>query len=387
MIKDGKVLGGSNEDWKDPNTMFWFYPALEGKHAWIKFGFAGGFPQAGMNDSGIFWDGTSNPWQDMPYSEENKQFYEGALMQKVMKECSSISEVTGIFDIYYSQDQYRGQYLVGGADGRSVIIDGDYYHHNDGSYQVLTNFHQSNPELGGYPCSRYSTATEMLENCDTLTEYFAGSLLSATCQKGSFPTQYSLLFDPQMKQIYLFYYQNYEEYLLIKFDGSLSGGDTVSLKIPPLFSRVKLISPAQEEIIYTDSVSLTWSGLPGSTYNVVLSDGKGNVQLEKSITIATGKHAKYSPLYLSLVLFPFILIFRRKIIRTFISILICLMIFLSCKKENEVFDEDPRLVFTEVMKELKPGTEYRWKLIMEPACGVSLKTESVTYSFTTSDWF
>ncbi len=385
MYKNGKVLGGSNEDWKDPNTRFWFYPASEGKHAWVKFGFSGGFPQAGMNDSGIFWDGTSNPWQGMPYSEENKQFYEGALMQKVMEESSSISEVTGIFDLYYCQDQYRGQYLVGGANGLSVIIDGDYYHHNDKSYQVLTNFHQSNPALGGHPCSRYNTATDMLENCDTLTEYYAGGVLSSTCQNGSFPTQYSLLFDPQLRQIYLFYYQNYEEYLLIKFDEFLSG-DSASFNIPPLFSRVNLISPAHEEIVYSDSITLTWSGLPGSTYHVVLSDEKGNVKLERSIKFASDKHVGHYPLYFSLLLFPFILIFRRKLVKTFFLLLICMILLLSCKKQDEELVEDPRLVFTEVVKELEPATEYHWKLLMEPSSGVSLQTESVTYSFTTSDW-
>jgi len=45
-----KMLGGNNEDWSDSNTKIWFYPPEEGKFGWVKVGFAGGFPQGGMND-------------------------------------------------------------------------------------------------------------------------------------------------------------------------------------------------------------------------------------------------------------------------------------------------------------------------------------------------
>jgi len=36
--KDQQVLAGSNEDWRDPNTIFQIYPPDAGKHGWIKFG-------------------------------------------------------------------------------------------------------------------------------------------------------------------------------------------------------------------------------------------------------------------------------------------------------------------------------------------------------------
>ena len=84
------VLGGSNEDWKDPLTRFWIIPAEAGKYGWIKFGFAGGFPQAGMNDAGLFWDATGSPYLAMPLSEAQKKSYDGPLMVKVMEEAGSV---------------------------------------------------------------------------------------------------------------------------------------------------------------------------------------------------------------------------------------------------------------------------------------------------------
>ncbi len=111
VVKDNKIYAGNNEDWKDPLTKMWFYPAENNKHGWIKFGFGSGFPQGGMNDQGLFWDGTAGPYLSMPLSEANKELYPNALMQKVMEECSNIEEVVEVFAKYYCEDQYKAQYL------------------------------------------------------------------------------------------------------------------------------------------------------------------------------------------------------------------------------------------------------------------------------------
>jgi len=29
------MMGGNNEDWSDPNTMFWLIPSSDGKYGWI----------------------------------------------------------------------------------------------------------------------------------------------------------------------------------------------------------------------------------------------------------------------------------------------------------------------------------------------------------------
>ncbi len=381
IYKNGKILGGANEDWKDPNTRMWFYPASEKNHGWVKFGFSSGFPQAGMNDSGIFWDGTSNPWQDMPEAEEYKQLYDGPLMQKVMEECLDIPDAKHIFDNYYCQDQYRGQYLIGGPCGHSIIIDGDYYHENHQSYQVLTNFHQSNPDLGGYPCWRYSTATEKLEGCSSLTEYFAGGILSATHQEGNYPTQYSLIFDPVKKWIYLFNFHNFEEFLLIKLDEVLQA-DSCSYAIPPLFSRMNMIAPSNGDTVQPDSVILKWRGLPGSTYHVLLFDEKGRILVDASVTSGHERQNTNAHYYLAALMFPLIF-FRRKIIQSSLLISVCLLLCLSCKKEDELIVEDPEVLFTEVISDLEPNMTYRWKLVMEPFSDSPFQTESVEYSFTT----
>ncbi|RLD60294.1 MAG: hypothetical protein DRI95_15805, partial [Bacteroidetes bacterium] len=162
VVKDNKIYAGNNEDWKDPLTKMWFFPAENSKHGWIKFGFGSGFPQGGMNDQGLFWDATAGPFLEMPISEANKELYPNALMQKVMEECSNIEEAMRVFAKYYCEDQYKAQYLIGDSLGNSVIVEGDNIISIQGNYQILTNFYQSQPELGGYPCWRYEIASDML---------------------------------------------------------------------------------------------------------------------------------------------------------------------------------------------------------------------------------
>ncbi|MEE4256654.1 MAG: hypothetical protein V2I47_06435 [Bacteroidales bacterium] len=379
ICRDGRVFGGSNEDWRDADTRMWFYPSAEEHHGWVKFGFAGGFPQAGMNDSGIFWDGTANPRQDMPFSEANKEKLSIPLMQKVMEECSTITEVNGVCGDYYCDDQYRGQYLVGGTEGCSVIVDGDHLHHNDHSFQVLTNFRISNPELGGYPCWRYELSSEMLDSCILPTPELIVTILSATHQEGKYPTQYSIIFDPMNGIVYLFYYHNFQEYLPLNLDEYLMG-DTASYAIPPLFSRLELLYPAQGADIQDDSVVLKWKGLPGSSYEVMVSDEKGAMVYRASTDAIAGKPL-YRTIHYTGLLIPFLLLVINTKNRMLALLAACFLFCNCCKKEEVSAPIDPSIEFTYEAAGLETGKTYHWKVIATPG-GSSFQTESVSRSFT-----
>ncbi|MEJ2544866.1 MAG: hypothetical protein P8Y99_12440, partial [Calditrichaceae bacterium] len=225
------ILGGNNEDWSDPDTKFWIIPSTDGKYGWIKFGFASGFPQGGMNEHGLFWDATGCTYLEMPYSEAHKKKYSGPLMKKVMEECATVQEACTIFDNFYCDDQYKAQYLIGDATGVSVIVEGDSIILKNGPFQVATNFYQSHPELGGYPCWRYDTAISMLENSDNISPNLFGSILSATHQEGSYPTQYSNIYDLIGNIIYLFHFHNFEEFIKINLIDELKEGNR-SFELP-----------------------------------------------------------------------------------------------------------------------------------------------------------
>lgn len=382
--RDGVILAGNNEDWEDPSTKMWFFPPAGNMHGWIKFGFGSGFPQGGMNDQGLFWDATACSYLAMPYSEANKEIYFGPVMQKVIEECGNIEDAQMIFAQYFCEDQYKAQYLVGDSSGHSMIVEGDNIIVNEDSYQVLTNFYQSHPELGGYPCWRFETATEMLSSNDKLTPYFAGSVLSATHQEGRYPSQYSNIYDLKNGLIYLFYYHNYEEFIKIDLIEELKKGYR-SYNIPELFSKVKLVYPVDGEEVNSLAVTFRWEGIPGNNYELIystISDFSGYISTtEMDHKPDTSAHA--SLVYLAgFLLLSYLLIKEKKMHYSLIIIMFTMLFHFHCKKED---DNSSSIVeveeFTKTIADLAPGTTYYWKIIAHPVSGDDFYSETVVRHF------
>jgi hypothetical protein len=388
VSKEGVVYAGNNEDWKDPNCRMWFYPAEENKHGWVKFGWAGGFPQGGMNDRGVFWDATAGPYLGMPVSEANKSKYSGPLMQKVIEECANIGEALVIFNQYYCDDQYKAQYLVGDSTGYSVIVEGDSILHNKFSFQILTNFIQSHPDLGGYPCWRYNAAYNLLINNNELTPYFIGTVLASTHQEGAYPTQYSNIYDLKKCLVYLFYFHNYEEYITINLDQELKKGYRY-YDIPELFSRITSLHPENGTIINSNSVTITWRGFADSYYELIYTtdpDFTDTESISKSTIQIT--HAGFSNLFFLLLSFFLLIIqigFRSKRIGFFL--MICFFpLFLNskCQKDINPPDGDNLSEIKETIWNLEPNTTYYWKIRAHTGYTDDFLSESLTFHFKTS---
>ena len=381
--QNGKILAGNNEDWKDPATHMWFYPANDSTHGWIKFGFGGGFPQGGMNDQGLFWDGTAGPYLDMPDSEANKILFDGPLMQKVMEKSASITEALEIFNQYYCEDQYRAQYLLGDSVGYSMIVEGDNVILNENGFQVLTNFIQSHPDLGGYPCWRYETAVDHLENCDSLTTWFAGMVLASTHQDGNYPTQYSNIYDLKKGFIYLFYYHNYEEFLVINLKDELKKGYN-TYAIPQIFSKMSLRSP----LIAATSVTLKWKGLPDSQYEIVLSKNPNFTETlitcSKSININWNHSSIFTILVLLFLIGSLLILLQKHNRWSLLPLIVCICLLVKCDKEDTTPEEtDNTIEFSKIVDGLEPNTTYYWKIKSSTGYSNNFFTETATQSFKT----
>jgi len=155
IARGDQVIAGSNEDSDTQRSQMAIFPPSGDKNGWIKFSFSDGYPQGGMNQHGLFWDASSAPYRSMPVCVNSKELYDGCLMKKVMEECKTIEDVIKIFENCYCNEMFDMQLMIGDENGQSLIIAGDEIIHNEDDYQVLTNFYESDPDLGGYPCWRY----------------------------------------------------------------------------------------------------------------------------------------------------------------------------------------------------------------------------------------
>jgi len=380
------VLFGNNEDWSDQDTRIWFFPAESGKHGWIKFGFASGFPQGGMNEHGLCWDGTGCAYLAMPYSTANKEKYPGPLMQKVIEKCSTTQEARSVFASYYCEDQFKAQYLLGDSTGASMIVEGDSIIIKSGDFQVLTNFYQSQPELGGYPCWRYDTAVSILQNSTGVSTELFGGVLSATHQEGRYPTQYSNIYDLQNKIIYLFYYHNFQEFVKINVKAELSKG-VRSFNLPELFSKINLIFPEDGGEVNTEAVTFKWEGKKTSQYDLVYSTDP-DFRDANSVSDATPYPDSQNGIFWGTLLFGVAMMGavsgekRRAVL--FIFTIIIFTANLSC--HDKITSPDPEAEVHEIsmtIENLEKNTLYYWKVIAHPEATDEFHSESVVRTFST----
>lgn len=381
------VLAGNNEDWSDSNSCFWIIPSINGKHGWIKFGFSGGFPQGGMNEQGLFWDATGCAYLGMPVSEATKTELKVPIMQKVIEECASINEAQQIFEDYFGEDQYKAQYLIGDASGGSMIVEGDDIIPKKEFYQVVTNFYQSHPELGGYPCERYDKAISMLENSTDFSVLSFGQILSETHQEGKYPTQYSNIYDLKRGKVYLFYNHHFDEYIPIDLKDELAKGYRMYY-IGGLFSEITPELPKRDGVIDGTKVKFTWRGKRNSQYQLLYSSDATFAEYNNLPVIK--QHSKLFDrgfagiLLLGVITVGGVLRRNRKKF-AFLSILMGILFFtILCHLDEHVNPtDDPIDDFQMIVDNLKPNTTYYWKIVAQTKGNHDFKSESVVRSFYT----
>jgi hypothetical protein len=228
------TLAGNNGDYSDANTYIAFYPAEDGKHGRMYAGWQQFWWQTGMNDQGLFFASASTTFLEVLNSTQ-KPHPPRYLMYICMEQCSTVEEVLEIFDQYNLDFLENMQLMVSDSTGASVIIEGDPMYIKQDYYQVVTNFRlsQTNPP---YPCWRYNTAVAMFENTTTISPEFFTTICGATHQEGTYPTQFSTVYDLQQQIIYLYWQHNYDQVKIFNLTEELQSGYHI-YSIPDLFNN------------------------------------------------------------------------------------------------------------------------------------------------------
>jgi choloylglycine hydrolase len=235
------VLFGNNEDWNDPDPYIRVHPAEQNKHGrlYIEFGWPPDNPRfyvsfTGINDQGLCFDSFLHPYL-RPTQSLHKPSFNGDLMEYCIETCSTVDELLEIFDMYNLEFMDDFQYFVVDRFGDSAIIEGDEVIHRQGRYQVVTNFLQSDPGHGWYPCWRYDTAVSMVEDMEELTVEYFTEICEATHQEGAYPTVYSYVNDLKYNLMYLYHYYDYEKVVILDINEEISQGEH-SYYLPDLFA-------------------------------------------------------------------------------------------------------------------------------------------------------
>jgi len=240
LSKNGVILAGNNEDWKDPFTSIWFIPATDDEFGRVCFGFGNTMtkPQGGMNDQGLFLDGNAlgpTGWK----ADENKSNYIGHIINDILAKCATCDDAAKLFGSYNFPALARARFPIADRTGASIVVewgqDKLQIVKKTGDYQISTNFVISNfedPEK--YPCNRYKTADRILKKTNNYSVDLVREILSATHQEGNYPTTYSNICDLKNGDVYIYNFHNFENVVKINLDEELKKGKRIQ-EISSLF--------------------------------------------------------------------------------------------------------------------------------------------------------
>jgi len=214
------MLGGNNEDHANPLAKVWFIPGEDDSFGKVYFGFEDYRAQGGMNEAGLFFDALGLD-EYYPISTTGKQAYEGNLTDKILSDCATVDCAIENFEKYYSLSYWNWQFFFGDATGTSVIIEPDAILRQSGGYQAATNFRQSASPPEGYTDKRYLKAIEQMDGIDDLSVEKMRDVLDAIHVD---KTLYSNVYDLDNQVVYLNYFHNFSDVLVLDLKEELVKG-------------------------------------------------------------------------------------------------------------------------------------------------------------------
>ena len=220
------TLVGNNEDGFNPIVRAHFYPGSEGTYGRVYFCHDDGYPQGGMNDQGLVFDGFATSY--FPLKEQvGKPIFRGNLSSLAMRECATVDEVISLYKSYNLKSQRMEYYQLMFADrqGNSVIIEGDRFHLNRREVQVVTGFYLSTLKKDQpIPCKRYKIARTMLKKYPVNVTTFEKILAAVSQNLGTGRTIYSNIYDVRKGIIYIYYFGNFTRPVIIHLQEELKKG-------------------------------------------------------------------------------------------------------------------------------------------------------------------
>jgi hypothetical protein len=225
IAKGDRVFFGGNDDYIHPDSYYWVDPGREGRYGVIWVGTRDNVQQ-GVNENGLAYDANGLPRVEVnPHLERERVGGDYTNYPvRIMHECATVEEVIEWVNTHQRYPYMHDQMQFADATGDAVIInageDGEIVFtrkpKGDG-YLVSTNFNVANPSNGyGYPCWRYDTASELLQNLvnhdDNLTYQDATNVLDAIhVEDGTSWTIESMVADLPNGIVYLYYFHQFDK--------------------------------------------------------------------------------------------------------------------------------------------------------------------------------
>lgn len=179
--KTGDIYVVNNEDyWYDTKTYIQTEPKSTNEYARLWYGWDK-FAQGGVNEAGLFFDGTATPKQIIinGYTDPKGR----NVGDEILASCTTIEQA-----ITFLEDEKimitEGHIMFGDSSGHAIVIEWVNGQKEiiqmNGNKLIATNFLLSDTTAGNYPCPRYNSIEERVQELEASEDTISLSAIGNT---------------------------------------------------------------------------------------------------------------------------------------------------------------------------------------------------------------
>lgn len=238
ITMNGKTFMGNNEDYWNPHTRIWFEKGKNGGYGCSYVGFAHLYPEGGINEKGLAFDGFSVPAREIK-KNPNKLTYDTTTLRNVMQNCQNTDEVYTFLSNYDLSPLYAGMLLFVDQSGKYLVVEGDTMIKGNDDKYLLSNFCPSKTkDLNDIKIPMYQSGRKLMAGRIDTSLTFLKTLsdtLHQSWQGNIGGTLYTIIYDLNERTIHLYFYHDYTKSVTFKLAYELNKEDRVVVNIPKLF--------------------------------------------------------------------------------------------------------------------------------------------------------
>lgn len=236
----GKTMVGNNEDYWNPNTRIWFEKGKTRKYGVCYVGYDNFWPQGGMNEAGLVFDGFAMPYLAIKDTIGKKEL-DANFLKIIMEKYSDVNEVKKYFANHNLTGLETSMFLFIDKTGRYLVVQGDSLITGNDQYYILSNFYPSQiKDESKIDIPFYHKAKRLLESYRDTSISFCTSVMDTMHQERDWGggTMYTTLYDLKEGIIYLYYFHNYNHVVTFNLKQELEKGNHIFI-MPKLFPEDK----------------------------------------------------------------------------------------------------------------------------------------------------
>lgn len=232
ITSGGKTIVGNNEDAWRKDSRIWFEKGGIGKYGAAYIGHNDGFPQGGMNEAGLAFDGfTVYPRTLHPVSGKKSITNPREFVKNILQHCATVDEVKKIA-IEYDRSLFNNSMLLFvDKSGRYLVMEVDTLIEGNDSTYILSNFCPSKTKPEDVEIDRYHRGISYLtQHLPQATIEYGTALMDTMheCRaKIGDGTTYTSMYDLTEGLITLYFYHDFSKKYVFRLQDELKKPDSI----------------------------------------------------------------------------------------------------------------------------------------------------------------